>query len=360
MAAKPTGKRVTQPGPDGRVSMRDVAAAAGVSRSAVSLALQSHPSIPADTRERILAAARRLGYRKNPLVAALMSVRRTRATGAATRTSLAFLTCHVPPDAWRAAGPLRRFHAAAKARAAELGFSLDEFSLGDPAMRPERLATLLRARGIHGVLVAPLPGEQTRLDFDVADFATVGLGLSVQEPAIDRVADDHFHGAQQAFERCLLLGYRRIGLALAANISRRLENRWWSGFLTAQQQMSLHMRVPALMPETREEIPSLLNDWIARHEIDAVVFSLRQEEKMACAPANVGLVSLSVQDASGRVAGIRQNERQVGQEAIELLAAKLHRWSTGATASPRLILVRGAWSDGLSAPGPGQERRALV
>lgn len=340
--------------------MQDVAAHAGVSRSAVSLALQGHPSIPAPTRERVLAAVRRLGYRKNPLVAALMSARRTRANGPATRSSLGFLTSHVPPDSWRAAGPIRRFHAAAKARAAELGFSLDEFSLGDPAMRPERLITLLKARGVSGLLVAPLAGEQTQLNLDVADFAVVGLGLSVKQPVVDRVSDDHFYGAQLAFEQARALGYRRIGLALAANTSRRLESRWWSGFLVAQQALPARSRIPALMPETREEIPALLNAWIARHAIDAVIFSLRHEEQMACAPPPVGLISLSVNDASGQVAGISQNERQVGEEAIELLVAKLHRWNTGAARSPRLHLVRGAWCDGLSAPGAGRLRLALV
>lgn len=340
--------------------MQDVAAQAGVSRSAVSLALQGHPSIPAPTRERVLAAVRRLGYRKNPLVAALMSVRRTQGTGPTTKSSLGFLSAHVPPDTWRAAGPIRRFHAAAKARAVELGFSLDEFSLGAAAMRPERVVALLKARGVSGLLVAPLAGEQTQLNLDVTDFAVVGLGLSVKAPAIDRVSDDHFHGAQLAFERCLALGYRRIGLALAANISRRLEHRWWSGFLVAQQSLPARSRIPALMPETREEIPALLNAWIARHAIDAVIFSLRQEELMACAPPPVGLVSLSVNDGSGQVAGIRQNERQVGEEAIELLVAKLHRWNTGASRSPRLHLVRGDWRDGLSAPGAGRPRLALV
>ena len=360
MAAKSTGKRMLSAGPDGRASMRDVAAAAGLSRSAVSLALQGHPSIPAATRERIVAVACRLGYRKNPLVAALMSVRRNRATGRPTRTSLAFLTCGSPADSWRQAGPIRRFHAAARARAVELGFSLDEFSLGDPAMRPERLGALLRARGIHGLLVAPLPGDQTRLNLDIAGFATVGLGMSVKEPGIDRVSDDHFYGAHLAFECCRALGYRRIGLAVAANISRRLENRWWSGFLLAQQFVPVRERIPALMPETRDDIPPLLNEWIARHRIEAVVFAIRDENKLACAPAGIGLVSLSVQDGSGKLAGIRQNERQIGEEAIELLVAKLHRWSTGVSESPRLHLVRGTWSEGLSAPGPGKNRRALI
>ena len=340
--------------------MREVADHAGVSRSAVSLALQGHPSIPQPTRERIVAAAGRLGYRKNPLVAALMSSRRTGGAGPTTRAPLAFLTSHVPPDSWQLIATHRRFHAAAGARAAELGFRLDEFSLVDPGMRPERLAALLKARGIHGVLVAPLPGEQTRLDFDVTDFSAVGLGMSVREPGIDRVADDHFFSAQLAFERCLALGYRRIGLALAANVSRRLENRWWSGFLVAQQQLPPRARIPALMPETRDEIPLQLNAWIARHQLEAVVFSLRNQELMACAPPQIGLVCLSVHDATGKVAGILQNERRVGEQAIELLVAKLHQWSTGESDSSRLNLVRGVWCDGLSAPGPKTKRRALI
>ena len=360
MAAKTTEKRKAPPARSGRVSMQDVAALAGVSRSAVSLALLGHPSIPVPTREHVRAAARQLGYRKNPLVAALMRVRRTGATETTSHAPLAFVSSHVPPDTWRQAATHRRFHAAACARARERGFSLDEFCLGDPAMRPERLRDLLKARGIHGLLVAPLPGEQTRFNFDVSDFATVGLGVSVKEPGIDRVSDDHYFGARLAFEHCLALGYRRIGLAIAANISRRLENRWWSGFLVAQQYVPPRARIPALMPETREEIPRSLNAWIARHRVDAVVFSLRDQNEMACAPPEVGLVSLSVHDATGKVVGIRQNERRVGETAIDLLVEKLHRWDTGANEVPTLHLVPGAWSDGLSAPGAGQNRRALT
>ena len=360
MAAKPTVRQPVAPKPARQASMRDVAARAGVSRSAVSLALSSHPSIPVSTRKRILAAARRLDYRTNPLVAALMRVRRTGATETTSQAPLAFVSSHVPPDTWRQAATHRRFHTAACARARERGFSLDEFCLGDPAMRPERLRELLKARGIHGLLVAPLPGDQTRLNFDVSDFATVGLGVSVKEPSIDRVSDDHYFGAKLAFEHCLALGYRRIGLVIAANISRRLENRWWSGFLVAQQCVPSRARIPALMPETREEIPRSLNAWIARHRVDAVVFSLRDQDEMACAPSEVGLVSLSVHDATGKVAGIRQNERRVGETAIDLLVEKLHRWDTGANEVPTLHLVPGTWSEGLSAPGAGRNRSALV
>jgi LacI family transcriptional regulator len=67
--------------------MKQVAAAAGGWVMTVSLALRRAPSISAATRERVLAAAERLGYRRNPLVAALMAdLRGKKARGAEAHT----------------------------------------------------------------------------------------------------------------------------------------------------------------------------------------------------------------------------------------------------------------------------------
>ena len=56
------------------VTMRDIAAASGVSQSTVSRVLNNAPTrvpIAPDTRERVIQAARRLGYRPNPLARGL-------------------------------------------------------------------------------------------------------------------------------------------------------------------------------------------------------------------------------------------------------------------------------------------------
>ena len=56
------------------VTMRDVARATGVSQSTVSRVLSGAPTavpIADDTRERVAAAARNLGYRPNPLARGL-------------------------------------------------------------------------------------------------------------------------------------------------------------------------------------------------------------------------------------------------------------------------------------------------
>jgi len=50
----------------GRVSMADVAAAAGVSMSTVSRALSGRGDLPADTRSRVQIVARELGYQRSP------------------------------------------------------------------------------------------------------------------------------------------------------------------------------------------------------------------------------------------------------------------------------------------------------
>src|SRR6187397_1140577 len=67
-----------EPGADERPrtvpTMRDIAVAAGVSQSTVSRVLNDVPTrvpIAPDTRERVRATARRLGYRPNPLARGL-------------------------------------------------------------------------------------------------------------------------------------------------------------------------------------------------------------------------------------------------------------------------------------------------
>ena len=50
----------------GRVSMADVATAAGVSLSTVSSALSGRGDLPAETRSRVQIVARELGYQRSP------------------------------------------------------------------------------------------------------------------------------------------------------------------------------------------------------------------------------------------------------------------------------------------------------
>ena len=64
--------------------MKLIAAKAGLSGAAVSLALRDHPSIPPATRTRIKRLADQLGYRVDPNVSRLMAYLRQRPQARAT------------------------------------------------------------------------------------------------------------------------------------------------------------------------------------------------------------------------------------------------------------------------------------
>src|SRR5512141_1681874 len=72
VAPRPADREGRRPGPV--TTMRDIAAVAGVSQSTVSRVLNDAPTrvpIAPETRERVTLAARRLGYRPNPLARGL-------------------------------------------------------------------------------------------------------------------------------------------------------------------------------------------------------------------------------------------------------------------------------------------------
>ncbi len=208
--------------------MKDVAAATGFAPATVSLALRNHHSLPLATRAKIVSAARRLGYRPNPLVSALMTTLRSKRP-VDRHTVLALVTAHPPGEPWRSQRTFAEMSTGAEKRAAELGYRLQEFSLRTPGMTPGRFAQMRRTRNIHGLLINPLPHHQKTLPFDLQDFAVVGLGASVSSPLIERVSNDHFQSALLAVKKCQALGYRRIGFVISQEMSERLEDRWLSG-----------------------------------------------------------------------------------------------------------------------------------
>lgn len=336
--------------------MQDVARAAGFSRAAVSMALRGDPSIPEATREHIRATAQRLGYRANPLIAALMSMQRQRRPTTRNTTAIAFLSSHPADFPWRKQPVYQRMFAGAAERAGELGFRFEEFDLRARGMSAARVRSIFEARHIHAVVAAPLPYGETRLDFDFSALAVVGLGLSVHEPSIERVSVDLFHSARSAVERCVALGYRRVGFALSQETSQRLDQRWLGGYRFAVEQHGLRVRIPPLMPGRTSELAGALPAWLRAHKPDVVILGNAERELPALVPAGVGLVMLSVDRVDGDQTGIYEDHALLGRIAVEHVVAKLNHNILGTLPQPRVHLVEGLWVLGKSAAGPGSKR----
>ena len=341
-------------------TMQDVAKAAGVARSTVSLALRNDRSIPPVTRSRIFAAAEKLGYKTNPLVSALMtSLHHRRSQN--KHLVLAYVTTDPEFAPWRSYQMFIELQQGAAKRADELGYKLEEFALRSPGMTPQRYANMLQARGILGLLIAPLPLGEHKIELDFTHFAVVGIDMSVGEPSIERVSNDHFQSALLAVRECQALGYRRIGFVISRQLSERLDQRWISACHLAQSEMPKNQRVKPLMPAGTDDILPALPDWYTQEKPDVVIMSELNPHGHYPLPPEVGIVSLSLEEQSlGQLAGIYQDNRRQGEVAIEHLVARLERCEFSSDDRSRVQMLAGKWVAGPTAPGIGRARQQLI
>lgn len=336
--------------------MQQVADAVGLSRSAVSLALRNHPSIPPATRARVAEAATRLDYKPNPLVAALMS-QHLRLRPRRRRPTLAYVTSHPRTDPWRDYPAFVQLYEGAVRSATELGYRVDEFSLADLQSNPERLVKILRARGINGLFIAPLPGSLRTLELDLTGFATVGLGMSVSAPAICRVTADIFQVGRLAAHRCADLGYRRIGFAASAEMSSRLDHRMFAGYRQGLWDRGLPETVPPLFTPQTDTFSSFLPSWCRSAKPEVVLFGTFDRSCLGAVPLGIGCVDLNVEQLHSQTTGIYQNLPRIGAMAAVQLHMLLQQNVTGPLDTPPTHIHGGVWVSGTTAPGVGVRRR---
>ncbi len=334
-------------------NLQDVASKAGVHRTTVSLALRDHPRIPAATRERVKMIAARLGYRINPLVSALMKSRRS--GRAEKHVTLAYVTNYPTRFGWRPRNHDRPdFFPGATERARDFGYKLEHFWLAEPGMTPARFCDILAARGINGLIVGRLPPGQHAMKLDWARFSCVALGLTLRDPLLHHVTENHFDTAWQAMQRCRERGYRRVGFVFSeANDSPRVGDRWLGAFLAQQQFFPPRDRLPPC-PAVPADEPAF-RAWFKRTRPDAILANHAGPVHAWLArlgrrvPRDVGLVELEDHPELGS-AGVYYDPAKIGALAVEMLLGLLHRNATGVPADQHEILLTGEWRDGETLP----------
>jgi len=250
-------------------SIRLLADACGVSTATVSRALAGHPSVRATLRRRVMAEAERRGYRRNRLVAALMTaVRQTRTPSFSGNLAL----IHVPSARQPTLLPTqRRITRGARDRAAELGFNLEAFSLGANGMSPRSLGRVLSARGILGAIFLHADPSPDPIEFPWEQFSSVGIDYGEPEPSLHTVCLDHYLSLANALRRLHALGYRRVGMFLERFKDERIGAKWSAPFLAYQAATAPRgvAAIPLLMVDQMNESDFLA--WHAAHQPDLVI-----------------------------------------------------------------------------------------
>ncbi len=327
---------------------KEIAARAGVSAMSVSLALRNHASLPPATRERIRAVAEEMGYRPNPLVSTLMSyVRNTRATK--YQATLGLVTAFETRDNWAREGPARLAAEGVRARAGQLGYAIDEVWVKEPGMTSRRITEILRARGIHGLVIPGLPQATGHLSLDWSEFAVAAMGYSLRKPDLHRVVNHQLHTIRLALRELKRRGYRRIGLALPAFMNQRSDGNWVTGFLGYQHTVPNRQRVPLFVKERLEKEPFAA--WFEKHTPDAVV-AIHEKvpnwmKELGCRlPEDAAFVHLDWTPSMENCAGVDQNSHMVGAAAVDSVVAQLNRNERGIPAHPKVTMIEGTWVEG--------------
>lgn len=334
-----------------RVPLRAIAEQAGVSRMTVSRALRHDPAIPSVTARRIREIAQRLGYRPDPALTRLMTALRERRRAGAPSV-LAYLTAHEERGGWRWHPSQRLCFEGAARRATELGYKLEEFWAGEPGMTNARLSQIIWARGIEGVIVAPLPAPRPAFpDFDWTLFSGVEIGYSLAQPALHRVCSHHVQGILLLAEKLRAAGYRRVGLALSRELDERVHHHWRAGYLAAQ---SLGGGEADLMFVAEDWNRAAFARWLQARQPDALVTIGPQvgawlEALGLRVPHDLGLAHVDVALGGPDATGIDQNIGLIGSAAVDLASSLIHHQERGVPAVPRVTMIEGTFVPGRTA-----------
>ncbi|WP_225755235.1 LacI family DNA-binding transcriptional regulator [Actinotalea sp. Marseille-Q4924] len=180
-----------------RTTVRDVAAAAGVSPATASRALSGHPSVAPELARRVTEASARLGYRANPLARAL----RTRRTD-----TIGMVVPSISNPYFVGA-----VEAIEKVLAVE-GRSLMICDAGDDVEVEAARIELLVDRMVDGLVVVPVSAEASGPGLRAAAdrVAVVQLDRVVDSAGTDFVGLDNSEGMRKCLEHLRAQGRRSI------------------------------------------------------------------------------------------------------------------------------------------------------
>jgi LacI family transcriptional regulator len=333
-----------------RVTVSDVAQAAGVSTATVSRALQGSSLVVAATRERVVEVAHRLGYSPNPMARDLRQRNRAEAVGLVT------------------AGFTNAFQTAVAAGAeAELRRAGLQLLIGstddDPAREPE-VARAMIDRRVSALLMMPDGDERDFLRGEFTfDTPVVLVGRPANGLAIDVVMTEDDLAVDQATDQLLNLGHRRIA-ALAGR----------SGSFRATQRLA-GFRAALARHGTAEHPDLVVTDLITPQDARAVVVQMMDLERppTAVLALNLGIstgvllerivnhrdfafISLDDTELSAGlgISAVVRDPREVGRQAARLAIERIAnpKIAPRTVTLPSTLVRRGSGELPAAAPGP--------
>lgn len=330
-------------------SVRELARFLGLSHTTVSDALRGNPRVKKETRERVVKAAEDSGYRYNPLAGALMSEIRRSEVGS-FKGVLAVVDLESSDQRMSNAKKYHReIYEGANEKALDLGFKTEVFVLGQEKLSVSRLDSILKSRGIRGLLILPAAGAPDIRTLDWDQYAGIYTDYIIEYPPLDSVCSDHFRSMMIAMRKLFRMGYRRPGLVLRGAHDRRLLFRWEAAFrMHIHHYKQFEFIEPLVLEEFTE---SDIGTWFEKQKPDVVLcheYKVKNwmETHGAIVPETHGFCCLNRLMSPEETSGLDLSPRLIGRRAMELLVGQLHRNDYGIPTTASTTTIPAEWVDG--------------
>lgn len=334
-------------------TIRELAKAAGVSRSTVSAALNDRPNISQATKEKIRQIADQMGYRQDAQVDQLMSYLSKR-KGRRQLIPLAWINAQKERDAFNRYPWWIPMYEGAKERANQIGFSINEFWLHDPQVRPKRLRSILHAQGIRGAVLTPPYHLPIWQELDLSGFSVVQASVDPGTGNYNAASLDRAHAMNLLWKNLKAKGYQRIGLYLIHAPDRRVDAAYAAQFLWLSGSYEGQIDIPILHHDSQlswEEKKKVTYDWLNHYQPDGVITNngalLNACEALQIGvPEDLGIGLIHTPPDLDHFSGIRPRSREMGATAIDILAAQFHCGAFDLGNYPINIQLKGTWNEG--------------
>jgi DNA-binding LacI/PurR family transcriptional regulator len=316
-------------------TVRTLAAELGVAPITVSRALRKTGRVREELARRVIAHARLRGYRRDPIVAEVMSGL-GRSPGRRYRETVAFVWTHRLGMAEEEAAGVRE-------AASALGYRVEAIRPWRQSLTERDVSRILWSRGIRGVLLAPNSSEANpRYDLDWSRFAAVLVGSSLVNEGLTRVARDYYQDTVLALDRLRATGFRRVGLALDLGMHHRTGRRYQAAFLAhaGPDAPPPHLVDPALAPAARR---SRFERWLADSAPEVVLGDSGLVTEWIAGRLPHARLLLRPREPGP---GVRPDFRRIGADAMRALDGLLRENRLGLLEAPASILVPGRWVNG--------------
>ncbi len=339
-----------------RPTLKAIAAQTGLSVAAVSMALRDHASLPATTISRVKRAAQAMNYAPNPAASALAAHRK----GLQVHRDfsvIALVSNWTNRDDWVRRESAKQLLAGATERARTYGYELQHLWAREGGMTPQRFSRVLAARGIRGVILAPLEDPEGGFELDWEKFTVVTIERVARYAHFHHIVPNYFADLRLAWEQLRKRGYRRIGLVIEQSLAERVAHQWEAAHAFAQAGLGhANPAVPSLVVGN-EHPQATIRAWLQDHRPDAVicrcshVLAAIAESKLRM-PRDIGYVSLNVVDDAPHVSGILQHRDVMGATAVDVMHSLLHRNHRGPHVISQGTHVDGSWQEGRTVAKP--------